>query len=213
MSAVLEPELLWHDAHGRGEKLMVVVHGFGEHPVAALLLGSLLDPRRRYRICAPVSPLDVGPHKRTFYRSASRMSPDPESFAAAVDHVDRAIDAACVEVETDRRDVALVGFSQGGGLAAAVNYRRSPSIPAAAVVLFSARTYPPDLVDWDLAAAAGTRLFAGHGIRDRLSPSDDMQAFLEHMSAAGVDVTWVEHQYGHALDPDTVAAASRWLQV
>ena len=206
-----DPELLWHDGHGRGAGLMVVLHGFAEHPVSALMLGSMLDPERRFRVCAPMSPLTAGSHKRSFYRSESRMAPDPDSFAAAVSHVDRAIDAACEQAAVDRSAVVLVGFSQGGGLAMAVNYRRSVSAAVAAVVVFSSRFYPPELGDWDFAAASGTRMFAAHGRADRLSPFDEMRDFLAPLDGHGIDVTWSEHRYGHILDADSVGAASRWV--
>jgi len=104
-----DTELVWHDAHSRGEGLMVVLHGAAEHPVAAMQVGSMLDPRRRFRVCAPVSAVQVGEHKRSFYRSRSPMQPRVDSFRAAVGFVSRSIDAACAVTSHDRADVCWSG--------------------------------------------------------------------------------------------------------
>lgn len=204
-------DLVWHDAHARGEGLMVLLHGFAEHPMAALLLGSILDPERRYRLCAPAGPLTLGSHKRAFYSSASRMKPDEESFAEATVGVDRAIEAACSKAEVERSDMVLVGFSQGAGLAMVAALRQSEYPPPRALIVFSCRPYPDGLVAWDFAAADGLRMFAGHGTRDRMSPLGELRVLFDAASDHGVDVTWAEHPYGHTLPALTAAAASDWL--
>jgi predicted esterase len=204
-------ELVWHDAHRQGAGLMVVLHGFAEHPVAALQLGSMLDPRRRYAVCAPVAPIRVGDHKRAFYRSKSRMEPDPASFGAARLGVGAAVDRACAELSVERGSMVLVGFSQGGGLALAEALGRSSSPAPGSTILFSARPYPHDLVDWDYSRAEGMALFVAHGIRDRLSPLADLQAFFERVDPARCDPVWRTHPFGHTLEPASVAAASEWL--
>jgi len=206
-----DTELVWHDAHSRGEGLMVVLHGAAEHPVAAMQVGSMLDPRRRFRVCAPVSAVQVGEHKRSFYRSRSPMQPRVDSFRAAVGFVSRSIDAACAVTSHDRADVVLVGFSQGAGLATIATLGRSQLPPSRTVILFSSRPYPDELVDWDLTRAASCQLFLAHGTRDRLSPLSELRSFVDRVEAHGADVTWQLHPYGHTLEPGTIAAATGWL--
>lgn len=208
---VSELELVWHDGHRRADGLLVAVHGFAEHPAAALQLGSLLDPGHAYRVCGPVAPLEVGRHKRAFYRSTHRMTPDPASLATAVDGIRGAITAAAEIAGVAVPDIVLVGMSQGAGLAAAAALGRSEMSVPRRLVLFSGRPYPDGLVDWDLGSAAGTRVFAAHGTADTLSPLPEMRAFLDKAVAAGVHVDWHTHPHGHTLDPESVAAASRWL--
>lgn len=209
--SVVGTELVWHDGHQRGTGLLVVVHGFAEHPSAALQLGSLLDPGHRYRVCAPVGTVAAGRHKLAFYRSTARMTPDPESFGAAVAGIRSAIVTASDEAGVAPADVVLAGMSQGAGLAAAAALGAGEGPAPGRLILFSGRPYPDDLVAWDFAARAGGRIFAAHGTADRLSPSDAMQAFLARAAAAGLDVTVHLHTYGHTIDADSVATASRWL--
>ena len=86
-------ELLWHDGHQRESGLMVVLHGFAEHPTAALQLGAMIDTEYRYRICAPHGPIKVAASKYAFYRSVSRMNPDPEDFNGARFAIHDAVEA------------------------------------------------------------------------------------------------------------------------
>ena len=206
-----DKELVWHDAHRGSEGLMVVLHGAAEHPVAALQLGSILDPRRRFRVCAPVSPLTVGDHKRAFYRSKSPMEPQGDSFRSAASFVRRAVDGACDHADVGKADVVLVGFSQGAGLATIAALGASDSPPPGTVIVFSSRPYPDELVEWDFARAVGCRMFFAHGTRDRLSPLRELRSFVERFEAHAADVTWQTHPYGHTLEPETIAAATRWL--
>lgn len=204
-------ELVWHDGHRRGAGLLIVLHGFAEHPAAALQLGSLLDPGRIFRICAPVGPLTLGDYKRGFYASTSRMTPDPESLTAAINGIDLAIHAASTKCGIDPQHVVLAGMSQGAGLAAIATLGRSERPAPRGLVLFSARPYPDDLVDWDFASAVDTRIFAAHGTADKLSPAPIMRSFLDQAAEHHIDVTWRTHALGHTLDVESVAAASRWL--
>jgi predicted esterase len=206
-----ELELVWHDGHRRGAGLLVVLHGFADHPGAALQLGSLLDPGGDFRICAPVGPIEVNTHKRAFYRSTSRMTPEPSSFAAAISGIEKAIVAASARCSMGPDQVVLAGMSQGAGLAAIAALGRS-GIPAPrGLVLFSGRPYPDELVEWDLGSAPKTRIFAAHGTADRLSPAAEMRSFLDRATAHRIDVTWQTHPYGHTLHADSITAASRWL--
>lgn len=206
-----ELDLIWHDGHRRGAGLLIVVHGFAEHPTAALQLGSLLDPRHAFRVCAPVGTVPAGRHKLAFYRSTSRMTPEPASFHDAVRAIRSAVERACAETGTEIDRAVLVGMSQGAGLAVAAALGRSDRSAPGRLVLFSGRPYPDELVEWDFPARGGMRIFAAHGTTDRLSPHAAMRAFLEQAERSGITVDWRTHHHGHTLDPDSVSAAARWL--
>lgn len=105
----------------------------------------------------------------------------------------------------------LSGISQGAGLAAAATLGRSDTPAPCRLILFSGRSYPEDLVEWDFASASKTRVFAAHGKADTLSPVAPMRSFLDQAATHLIDVTWQTHPYGHTLDAHSLAAAATWL--
>lgn len=133
-------ELRWRQ-RGR-PRLLFVVHGFREHPAAALMMGTILDPRQRTTLCAPRGGVDLGEDERAFYRiDAKARRLDPASFVSAVQQLDDALDRACEETGASRNEAVLAGFSQGAGLAMALSFRRSERPSPAAVVAMSAKLY------------------------------------------------------------------------
>ena len=205
-----ELQLLWHEGHQRGAHLMVVLHGFAEHPTAALQLGAMLDPERNYQICAPHGPIEVAANKYAFYKSESRMTPNPDDFASAQLSIASAIENAQTEANVD--EVVIVGFSQGAGLASLATFSKTKKYHVHSLIVFGCRTYPEGLANYDLDAARDLHVYAGHGSNDRLSPSIEVKEFFDRLANRGVDVTWETHPYGHCLYPRHIEAASLWLQ-
>lgn len=204
-------ELLWHDGHQRESGLMVVLHGFAEHPTAALQLGAMIDTEHRYRICAPHGPIKVAASKYAFYRSVSRMNPDPEDFNGARFAIHDAVEAAQATEGVDAADTVLVGFSQGAGLASLAALSKVKSTNVRALIVFGCRVYFDELVEWDFDTTQNIRIFAAHGIKDSLSPMADVKEFFNQVGAKGADVTWETHPHGHSLSAENISTASRWL--
>ena len=204
-------ELLWHDGHQRESGLMVVLHGFAEHPTAALQLGAMIDTEHRYRICAPHGPIKVAASKYAFYRSVSRMNPDPEDFNGARFAIHDAVEAAQATEGVDAADTVLVGFSQGAGLASLAALSKVKSTNVRALIVFGCRVYSDELVEWDFDATQNIRIFAAHGTKDSLSPMADVKEFFNQVGAKGADVTWETHPHGHSLSAENISTASRWL--
>jgi predicted esterase len=190
---------------------MVVLHGFAEHPTAALQLGAMIDTEYRYRICAPHGPIKVAASKYAFYRSVSRMNPDPEDFNGARFAIHDAVEAAQATEGVDAADTVLVGFSQGAGLASLAALSKVKSTNVRALIVFGCRVYSDELVEWDFDTTQNIRIFAAHGIKDSLSPMADVKEFFNQVGAKGADVTWETHPHGHSLSAENISTASRWL--
>ncbi len=205
-----ELQLLWHDGHQRGSGLMVVLHGFAEHPAAALQLGAMLDPERQYQICAPHGPIEVAANKYAFYRSESRMSPNPQDFASAQVSIAATIEMAQTIANCD--EVVIAGFSQGAGLASVATFSQAKNYQVHSLIVFGCRIYPEELFAWDADSARDVHVYAGHGVKDRLSPAVEVKEFFDHLELRGADVTWQTHPYGHCLYPQHIEGASHWLQ-
>jgi predicted esterase len=203
-------ELDWHGFHREGERLLFVIHGYGEHPGSALAVGSILDTDRRFRVVAPKGQLDVGPDRRSFYLvdfRARRVK--PETFRP--DLLDDALDRACEESGLPRETAIVAGFSQGGGLALTLAYRRSDRPPVAGVVGFSCFRYGDDLVDWDIEGRSTTRALLVVGNRDEVFGAARTEAAAADLRAGGVDVSLVGDDGYHGLTPEGLAAARDWI--
>jgi len=203
-------ELDWHGFHTSGDRLLFVVHGYGEHPGSALAVGSILDTDRRFRVVAPKGHLDVGPDRRSFYLvdfKARRVR--PETFRP--DLLEAALDRACEESGLPRETAIVAGFSQGGGLALTLAFRRSNRPPVAGVVGFSCFRYDDDLVDWDIAGRSATKALLVVGDRDEIFGRARSEQAEADLRAGGVDVSLVRDNGFHSLTPEGLAAARDWI--
>ncbi len=196
---------------GDSGPLLFVVHGYAEHPSAALQLGAILDPTMQRRLCAPEGGIDIGRDRRTFYNvdfKAKRL--EPETFAPALAALDDALDEACREAATSREEAVLAGFSQGAGLSLALALGRSDRPPPAGVLMFSGMLYSREFVDWDLENRS-TEVFWGHGAGDDRFTIDDHRVAVAKLRKAGRSVTAMEFDVGHVLSPEGLAAGRDWL--
>lgn len=202
-------ELMWRNRRGSG--LLFMIHGFGEHPASALMLGGILDPAQRLTLCAPLGPMDLGQERRTFYGvdfQAKRL--DAESHAVALIQIDAALTAACEHAQISRSDAIVAGFSQGGGLALTTAFSHGAAEPPAAVIVFNGLVYDDEFVDWDFGHR-DTQVFWWHGQDDDRFSIGSARDSIERMQHEGASVTKAEGPGGHVLTPAGLAAAGQWL--
>ncbi|MEZ5262369.1 MAG: hypothetical protein R2755_11480 [Acidimicrobiales bacterium] len=136
-------------ASGRGRRratrLLFLVHNYGGSEHALATVGTLLDPTGRFAVVCPRGSIatDDVPGGASFYRiDRASHTYDLPSFAAALDGLDESLDRACAEGGFERTETVIGGYSQGGGLALALAYRRTTRPRPAAVVAFSPRSIP-----------------------------------------------------------------------
>ncbi len=73
--------------------------------------------------------------------------------------------------------------------------------------------FVPTVDGWEphLADRTTTRAFVAHGRNDPIMTVDFGRRARELLEAGGLEVTYVESDVGHAIDPAHVPAAVEWL--
>ena len=188
-------------------RTLVLLHGYGADEHDLLPIAHELDPR--LRAVSLQGPVSLGGTARAWFKLA--MGPAGLSFDA--EEVRAGVSAAVEAVEAIARETPrpiLLGFSQGAGMALSVALRRPDLVSA--VLSFSGVLRALD--DADLAPAASLRgfpVFAAHGTQDPVVPIALGRAIRDELLRHGMALEWHEYQMGHAVLPEELAAARRWL--
>lgn len=210
-SAELPPlELQWRQPKGAG--LLFLIHGYGEHPASALVMGTIVDAELRMQHAAAKGPIDLGGDRHSFYLvdfEARRVN--EESFARALPALDDVLDAACASAGIDRSEAVVAGFSQGAGLAMALAFRDSDRPPPGGLIAFSAPVYGDDEVTWDFEGNQHTKVLWTHGRADEIFDFERTEKSRQRMTAAGVQLDFRWYEGGHVLIPEAMSVARDWL--
>jgi phospholipase/carboxylesterase len=197
-------------AAGVPEGLLVLHHGRATSEADLLGLGDALDPGRRLRVVAPRGPLQIAGWPGYHWYLVPRVGhPDPETFFASRQALAALQDRLWEETGVGPERTLLGGFSMGAVMSHALGW--SGDRPAVAGVLaFSG--FVPTVPGWQpsLADRPSTRAFVAHGDRDPVIGVELGRAARDLLEQGGIDVTYVESEAGHQIDPATLARASAW---
>lgn len=109
----------------------------------------------------------------------------------------------------DPARLALVGFSQGAAVSAAL-LLSDPGLLRGVALL--AGFLPEVAHGWAAPGLlAGRRVFITHGLKDEIVPVAEARRARETLSGAGADVTYSEHPVAHKLSPPGLRELRRWL--
>lgn len=196
---------------GAGDRLLVLLHGYGL-PVTDLTDRlDLLDPERRCTVVAPVAPFERK-GSAIWHRALSTSAElAARQYRESLDLLDGLLGWAESRTGLPASDAIVGGFSQGGGLgfglllAAGIEHR-----PAAA---FGICSFPPAFAGFavDTAAAAGRHCFLASAHRDHFAPIEGSRAGASQLRASGLDLTYVEMDTGHEMTDAAAALAGRWI--
>ncbi len=196
---------------GAGERLLVLLHGYGLPPEDLTDRLALLDPSGACTVVVPEAPF----HHRSQAIWHRAMLSAPEVATAQYLRSQELLDDLLgrVQDETGLRtsDAIVGGFSQGGGqaygllVAAGVRHR-----PAAA---FGICSFPPAFAGFrvDPVAAAGRPCFLASARRDHFAPIEGSRAGASQLRAAGLDLTYVELDGEHVMTDGAADLAGRWI--
>jgi predicted esterase len=208
-SLPLDTQLLPRD--GVGERLLVLLHGYGLPASDLTDRLAVLDPHRRCTVAVPTAPFE---HKgkdiwhRALSTSAATAAQQYRDSLLLLDELLGALEAA---TGLAAAEAIVGGFSQGGGLgygllvAADLEHR-----PAAA---FGICSFPPAFEGFrvDEAAAVGRPCFMASARRDHFAPIEGSRAGACRLRDAGLDLTYVEMDTEHEMTDEAALAAGRWI--
>ncbi len=192
---------------------LIALHGYGANAQDLLGLHPHLAGGRLLMIC-PQAPIQVEPGFYGF--SWSQLTPpggvaDPAAIEHAVglvrDFVDFALDA--YPVDPDR--VALLGFSQGGGMA----YRIAFQEPARFAGLAALSTRLPAELFADAPpspAVAALPLLIQHGADDPTASVEGGRESRDRLQALGLEPDYREYPMGHEISGASSSDLAAWLE-
>jgi phospholipase/carboxylesterase len=194
-------------AAGEPEGALVMLHGRGadEYDLAPFL--DLLDPHRRLVGLTPGGPLYLPPGGRHWYVVPRVGYPDPDTFHASYDLLQRDI-PELTGVPWER--TILGGFSQGTVMSYALGLGAGRPTPAGIIAMSG---FIPVVDGWSADLdRPGLPVWIAHGRNDPVIGIEFARAAREALSAAPVDLTYHEHEGAHHVDPRLLAELPAWVE-
>ena len=207
MSALVHQE---RAAAVKPEGLLVLHHGRGADERDLLGLADALDPERRLHVVAPGGPLQLPGWAGKHWYVVPRVGfPDHETFHAAYRALARFHDETWERTGIAPENTIFGGFSMGSVMS--YSLALGPDRPApAGIMAFSG--FIPTVDGWQPDLARDTRVFIAHGRHDAVMDVQFARAARELLATGGLDVTYLESDAAHHIDPGHVPAAAAWLR-
>ena len=191
---------LMQPAAGEPAGALVVMHGRGadEHDLEPLV--HALDPERRLAALLPRGPLSLPPGGSHWYVVREVGYPDPGTFLPTFERLSSWVDAALAEANVPPDRLVLAGFSQGAVMAYSLALAAGRARPAG-ILAFSGFLPTVEGFVLDLAGRVGVPVSVAHGALDPIITVDFGREARDRLTAAGLDVSYVEDPVGHAISP------------
>ena len=201
---------------GAGERLLVLVHGYGanEHDLAPLV--PHIDPEGRFFTVCPRGPFSVMGFGAGWYERNDDGEIDPAMFVASVDALDATIDSVCAEHGFDRSQAVIIGFSQGGAMTLASALRAKGATRPAAMACLSGMLTELDGLDYiyeqPMADERLPEILIHHGTHDPVVTIDRGHKTRDTLAKHGVDHTYREYPMQHEISPASIHDLRDWLR-
>jgi phospholipase/carboxylesterase len=194
-----------------GERLLLLVHGYGadEHDLAPL--APYLDPEGAFFTVCPRGPLTVEPFGGASWYDFTDDGADEATFEGSLIELDHTVDAICEAQGLDRSRSVWVGFSQGGSMVLALALRSSGKARPAAVACLSGFLHERDWLVYDWAATDLPPIYVQHGTYDPMLPVERGRKAAERLRQEGLTVTFNEYPMQHEIRPESIADIRAFL--
>ena len=199
---------------GAGERLLVLVHGYGadEHDLAGLI--PHIDPTGRFFSICPRGPLSVMGIGAGWYERGDDGEIDPAVFIASVDALDATIDRACADGGFDRSAAVIIGFSQGGAMTLASALRIPAATRPAAMACLSGMLTELDGLEYAFDESHHDELpeiLVHHGTHDPVVVVERGHATRDTLTSHGIEHTYREYPMQHEINMASVDDLREWL--
>jgi phospholipase/carboxylesterase len=189
---------------------LVLLHGRGadEHDLYGFL--DILDPQRRLLGATLGGPLALPPGGRHWYVVPRVGFPEPRTFADSYALLEDWLAGLSTASGIPSDRVVLGGFSQGAVMALALGLGAGRPTPGGIIAMSG---FVPSVAGWEPdVERPGLPVFVTHGRRDPVIPVEFGRATRDLLEPSPVDLTYVETDAGHHVDPRTLAMLPAWLE-
>ena len=184
-------------AEGEAEGALVLFHGRGADENDLFPLLDALDPERRLHGYTPRGPLSLPPGGAHWYILGGLGTPERETFSASYAALAEFLDGLPCE------RLVLGGFSQGTAMAYALALFQGRPRPDA---LLAMSGFIPSVDGYELDLDPPfPRIAIVHGTLDGMIPVEWGRAARDTLEEAGAEVSYLESQTGHSIDPAAIS--------
>lgn len=193
---------------------IVALHGWGANAFDLLTLGPFLAGGRCLMVC-PQGPIKTaigaGVTGYGWFPLSLGGPPDLAAILAALDALKAFLGSCLSRYPIDPKKVILLGFSQGGVMAAGLALS-DPERCAALVALSS--WLPKEFVEIFSSTIGAARFptLIQHGSADELIDVERARDSVETLRDLRVPVTYREYDMGHEISPRSLSDLSSWLE-
>ncbi|MGB5755766.1 MAG: alpha/beta fold hydrolase [Acidimicrobiales bacterium] len=196
---------------GRGDRLLVLIHGYGADEYDLAPLAPHIDPEGHFFTICPRGPHSVMGFGAGWYERTDDGIIDPATFLAAVDAIDATIDNACSELGFNRSQAVIIGFSQGGAMTLASALRAGGATRPVAIACLSGMLQQVDGLSYAFDDPGLPDILVHHGTLDPLVTVDRGRATRDTLTDNGVDHVYREYPMQHEISPPSVYDLRDWL--
>lgn len=198
------------DRDGAQDRLLVLLHGYGE-PIEQLSSRvDLLDPSGAFKVVLPHAPFERR-GRAIWHRALSARAEAEAQYVESLRAIDHHLGDLEQRLGLAAADAVVGGFSQGGGLALGlVVSADARHAPAAA---FGVCSFPPVVQGFrvDPQACAGRPYFLSSARQDHFAGIEMSRAGAALLRDVGLDLTYVESDGGHEMTDLAAAQIGAWI--
>ncbi len=202
-----EPLLAYEEVAGQSadSPLLILLHGLGanEHD----LLPLVDHIARGWHAISVRAPMGTPFGGWAWYDFVQGAGPEPVSYRTALGDLDRFVKDA--HAANPGAPIVLLGFSQGALMALSEGMLRPDGVVG--VVALSGYLPADDSLPAPIAQLKGLPVFQAHAKNDFMLPFDLARKAKERLVAAGVDITWLEHDGGHSIPLSVLDRLGPWM--
>jgi phospholipase/carboxylesterase len=202
----------WHPGGGaEPAPTLFAIHGHGAHAQDLLGLGPFLAAGRVQLICPEAEfVLQPGVLGYTWFDREPDGSRAPREFERVATLVSDFIDEASALYHADPERTALLGFSQGGGLA----YRLGLAQPSRFAGVAALSTWLPDeaMAVADREHLGALPVLVQHGTADPMVKVERGRESRDRLAELGVTAEYREYPMQHQIGPESLRDLSEWLE-
>ena len=206
---MLDHELIARE--GPQDRLLLLVHGYGEPAAPMTDRLDLIDPDGRFVAVVPRAPFS---HKGADIWHRALMGSTPEAsdqYLHSLDLLGDLVDGLCASEGFDPAETVYGGFSQGAGLAVGLTVEDADRPPPAGCLAFCGFVPPIPQLPVRRDRLRGTPLLLLSATEDEFVPLEASRSSAALLRDLGLEVSFAELETGHTVTDESAKLAGAWL--